>query len=127
MKRKVVIKIGLVIVLSLFVWRWYYNIHYKKDNHQFTKKLSVGLYEEVFLLSSGGVLGSDLYSCYLTDSMSYRKFIGRFDNKEKYVIEQLNSDTIKAIKYSRRIHYGSSVPIDSVTYSIKELKREGKF
>ena len=41
----------------------------------------------------------------------------------------ISEDTIKAVKWSWRNRMGDlpEIPIDSVLYSIKELKREGKY
>ena len=66
------------------------------------------------------------YSYYITDSTTFRKFIGTSDEKELYKCE-VKGDLIIAIKYSRRVHYGIEIPIDSVVYSIKELKEKEKF
>lgn len=126
MKKKAIISVIIFVALSLIIWRYHKN-KYNKDNHEFSKEISLGIYEEVFLLSSGGVLANDSYSCYLTDSLSFRKFVGKFDNKEKYLIKPVGIDSIKAIKYSWRIHYGNAVPIDSSSFSIKQLKKDGDF
>ncbi|WP_233877762.1 hypothetical protein [Dyadobacter sp. CY323] len=66
------------------------------------------------------------YSYYVTDSVTFRKFIGQCDEKELYKCEVLG-DTIKAVKYSRRIRYGKEIAIDSVYFSIKSLQNDGRF
>jgi hypothetical protein len=44
------------------------------------------------------------YTYYVTDSLKFRKFIGICDEKELYKCLVLD-DTIRAIKYSRRVRY----------------------
>jgi hypothetical protein len=127
MKKRTIIKLALLGVFFLLIWKWYYNNHYNKESHKFSSIISDGIYEEVFLLSASGVLANDLYSCYITDSINFRKFVGRFDNKEKYIFDLANRDTIKSVRYSRRIYYGKSIPIDTLYFSISKLKEEGDF
>jgi hypothetical protein len=127
MKKKAIISVIIFVALSLIIWRYYKSTYDNKENHEFSKEIRHGIYEEVFLLSSGGGLATDSYSCYLTDSLSFRKFVGKFDNKEKYLINPVGIDSIKVVKYSWRIHYGIATPIDSALFSIKELKKEGDF
>ena len=93
----------------------------------FRYKISDGLYEEKYVLSKGGVLANDLYACYLTDSVSFREYVGRYDAKEKYVFIKIEKDSVKAVKYSRRIHYGKYIAIDSSFYSISLLRKTGNF
>jgi hypothetical protein len=99
---------------------------FNKDHHLNTFLLGKELYEEKFQPFSGGVLMSDTYSYYLTDSTSFRILLGQCDEKELYRCKVLG-DTIKAVKYSRRIRYGKETAIDSVFFSIKALKKEGDF
>lgn len=69
---------------------------------------------------------SNDFSYYVTDSVNFRKFIGECDEKELYKCKVIG-DTIKAVKYSRRIYYGKETPIDSAIFSITGLKKEGDF
>ncbi len=66
------------------------------------------------------------YSYYVTDSLTFRKFIGQCEDKELYKCVVIK-DTIKAVKYSRRICYRKEIAIDSIFLSIKALTKEGDF
>lgn len=99
---------------------------FNKDNHLNTFVLGKGIYEEKFQTFSGGVLMNDTYSYYLTDSTKFRILLGQCDEKELYRCNVFG-DTIKAVKYSRRIHYGKETAIDSVFFSIRMLRKKGGF
>jgi hypothetical protein len=126
MKKKVIIKIVIFVILVFGIYKCHRAVFYNRTNHLNTFILGEGVFEEKFQPFSGGVLMSDTYSYYLTDSTKFRILLGQCDEKELYrCVAQ--GDSIKAVKHSRRIHYGKETPIDSVIYSIKELKREGNF
>ena len=99
---------------------------FNKDKHQHTEDLGSHIFKEKFETFSGGVLMTNDYSYYVTDSLKFRKFIGDCDEKELYKCTVLG-DSIKAVKYSRRIHYGIETAIDSSYFSIKELRKDGDF
>ena len=126
MKRRTIIRIIVLIVLSIGIWKCRDGLFYNKSNHLHTDEIGSGIYEERFKPFSGGVLMSDTKSYYLTDSTSFRILLGQCDEKELYRCKVLG-DTIKAVKYSRRIRYGKETAIDSVFFSIKTLKKEGDF
>jgi hypothetical protein len=126
MKKRIIIKTLVFLVILFGIWKCHNNLFYNKHNHLHTDALGEGIYEERFKPFSGGVLMTDTYSYYLTDSTNFRILLDQCDEKELYRCYVLE-DTIKAIKYSRRIHYGRETPIDSVFFSIKRLKQEGKF
>ena len=79
-----------------------------------------GIFEENFQPFKGGVLMSDTYSYYLTDSINFRILLGQCDEKEMFRCTT-TKDSIKAVKYSRRIYYGRDIAVDSVFFSIKNL------
>ncbi|MCF0073693.1 hypothetical protein LZD49_24655 [Dyadobacter sp. CY261] len=123
MKRRTIIKIVTFIILFFGIWKCTDSLFYNKRNHLHTDEIGSGIYEERFKPFSGGVLMNDTRSYYLTDSINFRILLGQCDEEELYRCEVLG-DTIKAIKYSRRIRYGKEMPIDSVYFSIKDLKNE---
>lgn len=54
---------------------------YSKKNHTVTFILNKSLYVEKYkvLLGGGGATTCDVYSCYITDSINFRKYIGEED------------------------------------------------
>ena len=126
MKKKVIIKYVLLALIILGIYKCHRAVFFNKENHINTFNLREGIYEEKFQPFSGGVLMSDTYSYYLTDSTKFRVLLGQCDEKELYRCIT-DGDTIKAVKYSRRIHNGREIPIDSMIYSIKELRKQGRF
>jgi len=126
MKKRTIKTVLILLGIILGIWCCNNTLKMSKDRHQHTEKLSNGIFKEKFETFSGGVLMTNDYSYYVTDSTTFRKFIGDCDEKEIYRCIVLG-DTIRAIKYSRRIHYGKDTPIDSVFFSIKALKKDGVF
>ncbi len=125
--RKRTIKIVLILIVVILGVRFCDNAYkLNKNNHLHTEHIGNGIFKEKFETFQGGVLMTNDYSYYVTDSISFRKFVGEADEKELFKC-QVFGDTIKAVKYSRRIHYGKETPIDSIYLSIKDLKKEGKF
>jgi hypothetical protein len=128
MRKDLIIALAIAIVFTIVAsWYWYWRVHFAKDEFSNSYEIEKGIYEEVFILSRGGVLANDLYACYLTDSVNFRKYVDRFDNKEKYRFYKVDKNTIMAVKYSFRVDYKSFLPIDSTFYSINFLKEENDF
>ncbi len=123
-KKKVVIKVVVFVMLAFGFYKFHRIMFYNKTNHLNTFILGEGIFEEKFQPFSGGVLMSDTYSYYLTDSTRFRILLGQCDEKELYRC-MVKGDLIKAVKYSRRIHYGKEIPIDSLYFSIIKLKEQG--
>lgn len=115
------------IIIGLICWWWYYRVHFYKGGPVYTYRIVDGLYEVRYNLSRGGVLATDLYACYLTDSINFREYVGRYDEKEKYLFTKIGVDTIKAVKYTRRIRYDKYLPLDSAFYAISYLKKSREF
>jgi hypothetical protein len=126
MRRKITIRIIISLMLIFGIYKCRRAVFFNKNNYLHTDSIGGGIYEERFKPFSGGVLMTDTKSYYLTDSTNFRILLGQCDEKELYRCKVLG-DTIKATKYSRRVKYGKEIPIDSVIYSIKELRRESKF
>lgn len=51
-----------------------------KEKYIQTQVISNDLYVETYLIYSGGAYDGDSYAIYLTDSISYRKKLGYFEN-----------------------------------------------
>ncbi len=107
---------------------------YSKENHTRTFILDKSLYIEQYkvLSGGGGATTCDIYSCYITDSVNFRKYIGEEDfcskrirwnykdarNVEFYAIYS-DFDEINNKPFDDTIKIGS--------YNISNLIKEGKF
>lgn len=122
---KKVITFILFVVVILGMYKCHRFVFFNKTNHIKTFVLGEGIFEEKFQPFSGGVLMSDTYSYYLTDSINFRILLGQCDEKEIFRCT-ITRGSIKAVKYSRRIYYGKEIAVDSVFFLIKNLKEQRK-
>ncbi len=99
------------------------NINYSKDNHIKTFKLDDNLYKERYNIYSGGAIGGDVCSVYLTDSISFRKYLGKEFDNEQINVFLINSKAVLIYK----IDLHTYELLESSTYKISELQQEGKF
>jgi hypothetical protein len=128
MKKKVVIS-AIIIIAIFLIYRNQEKTKYDKTEYVVSKKISENVFLEMYQPYTGGVLDGNIYSYYITDSTAFRKYVGRCDDKEVYRFVLISEDSIKAIKFSWRNRMGDlpEIPIDSLFYSIKSLKKEGEF
>ena len=96
---------------------------YAKDTPVGSKKIKEGLYRETYCTHGGGVYASNVYSCYLTDSISFRKYLGTEDDYELIYISPLNDSII----FVRKFEIDTDMDIETMEYNLHILKREGKF
>lgn len=121
---------ALLILVQLFMLVSCASVDkYSKKNHLFTGVISDQLFSEVYRVESFGV-GGDVYSVYLTDSLSFRKFIDLYYDNESFDFIVLE-DHIEAVK--KEESGGLSNPkfektvIKRYRFSINELVSAGDF
>jgi hypothetical protein len=73
----------------------------KKKELAGVEKICNNLFLEKFYYHQGGVYGGEILEVYVTDSVAYREYIGRVDEKEYYKISCV-FDSIKIYKMSTR-------------------------
>ncbi len=105
------------------------NNKYSKENHLFTDVVADQLYSESYRIESFGV-GGDVYSMYLTDSLSFRKFVSVYYDNESFefivennivqVIKKEESGGINNPKFKRKV-------IEEYQFSLNELKEKKEF
>jgi hypothetical protein len=124
-----VVIIAIIIIAVFLIYCNQEKRNYDKTEYIISKKISENVFLEMYQPYTGGVLDGNIYSYYITDSTAFRKYIGKCDDKEVYRFVVLSNDSIKAVKWSWRNRMGDlpEIPIDSVLFSIKELKREADF
>jgi hypothetical protein len=106
------------------------NGDYSKENLHGIIKINDSLYNETFLIRSI-INDTERYSEYITDSVSFRKYVCTHDFGETLHGEMgKNGDYLAVYKVKGSISEEKRVVFDTVfinTYNINELKREGKF
>lgn len=116
-------KIPLLIILFSFLGF----LHACDNNKELfsRKEIADDVYLEKYYSFQGGVFG-DVLAIYLTDSVSFRTFVMKKEDKEHVYYEFIDSSRVAFVKRSRRsIDYDSI--LDSIVFSIVKLKSEGKF
>jgi hypothetical protein len=74
---------------------------YTIDLSEYQKVCNCKLYLETYMVFGGGVWGGDVDSRYLTDSISFRKYLGTFDEEEGMIITRCNGDKITVEQLER--------------------------
>jgi hypothetical protein len=64
---------------------------------------------------------------YITDSVNFRMYVGRYDNEHEIINFQCRGDSLVIRKLGERDFRGERGVIDTQVYSIKELKSVGEF
>ena len=101
------------------------NCRTKNKNLVNTEKLNDCIYKEVYQLATGGVLAGDTYSYYITDTISFRKYVAiTYYDDERIRMEMPDSNTVKVYKIVSLVNIYDTTILG--TYNIEELKREGK-
>ena len=122
-------KFFLPLVLFLMSCDTPTTINYSKDNHSLTIVVGDELYMEIYTVYSGGVFASDVITFYLTDSISFRKYVGTKGYDDQGVTPKLidNNNVIITRSGPRLFGFGKDVVLEEKTYNIPTLKKEGKF
>jgi hypothetical protein len=97
--------------------------HYSKKHPRSSIKIKDNLFYEVYFTSGGGVFATDTYSKYLTDSTTFRKFVGYQCDDENLWFSVIDNDRV--LVYKIEIHTRDT--LERKMYIISQLKKEGKF
>lgn len=126
--KRITIKIIYVALLIFTIWRCHSYVFFAKRNPLKTHILASGIFEERFESFRGGVLMSNTVNYYLTDSITFRKYIGACDEDEIFK-SSIDNDRVVIVKFSWKNWYMSKreMPIDTLYFSIGKLKEEGVF
>lgn len=94
----------------------------KQSNYKFTIHTCSNLFVEVRQVFGSGAYGGDLHSNYLTDSISFRLFIGEYDNYDEGFIYDCKGDSIIVKKIIRKSTTETKITKEHVL-SLKKLKK----
>ena len=78
--------------------------HYHDDSidlSEYQKGCNCKLYLETYMVFGGGAWGGDVDSRYLTDSVTFRKYLGTFDEEDGLIITRCNGDNITVEQLER--------------------------
>ena len=126
--KKIIINFFVLMICIYGLWYCHDYYFFGKKNPLKTHFLGNGIYEERFKSFEGGVLMGNIITYYITDSTTFRRYIGNCDEDEMFKCK-VENEYIKVVKWSWKNWYKTEkeTPADSAIYSIKELKLEGKF
>lgn len=98
-----------------------------------SQEIAKRLFKEVNLIYNKGAIGGSICSVYLTDSTSFRKYIGKENDNEGFIIlyyERLgiSEDIVLAIKYAESVDTTCPIRvIDCKSYALTQLKESGSW
>jgi hypothetical protein len=95
---------------------------YAKDNLIGVSKIENNLYCETYCIYRGGVYAGNTYTQYLTDSTSFRVYLGTEEDNEQIKFIFLNDSIIFVYKT-----IDTHIMTEKREYNLYTLKREGKF
>ena len=104
--------------------------YYKGTGTLFNYQTGKCLYIECFCVYGYGYMTTDLNSKYLTDSVSFRKYLGVYDEGDESINVICKGDSIiveKTSSESINIEFSDPRVLEKKSYSLKELKREHVF
>jgi hypothetical protein len=109
------------------------------NNHYSTSTLSNGIYVEKYRCFCGGATTTDLFYVYLSDSISFRKYIGIEDFPYEIIIPKSRNDSMVDVYIKTDVNYYKQIKEDvdvykekyetklDKSYNINTLKKKNKF
>ncbi|MBR4488005.1 MAG: hypothetical protein IKO89_05520 [Bacteroidales bacterium] len=91
-------------------------------------KLTDSVYIEDYCCYGGGVFGGDIINSYITDSVSFRKYVGEYDDNSVIYYKFFSNSVIKAYKVidiGIWKHQYDTVLLQA--YELSSLKKEHSF
>lgn len=122
----------LLLFASFFLMSCYTKDNkYDKSTHRLTYEIrTTGIFVELYRTASYGVYGGDIESIYLTDSVSFRKFVDKIDDNQK-INFSINGNKIKATKVVSSYWVNDrKIPMKVLSereYYLDALRSKGKF
>lgn len=96
---------------------------YDRQDHRRTTELAHQLYVETYVVFGSGAFGTDIVSQYLTDSTSFREYVGTFDEGPEYYYYRVSGDTIYIEKYNSSEGKNSKKLLEKKLLLISDLKK----
>jgi len=122
-----------LLIFVLFLVSCAPKIDYSKDNPDGSRKIGNNIYRETYTTYFGCATTTDVYTVYLTDSLTFRVYVGTVYYTDTQFIGtvQIDDDNILVYKTDKeKIFQKFSNKKDTVEkkiYNIPLLKKEGKF
>ena len=113
----------IILLCSFFVFQGCKNDK-SRENHKLTIKVCDSLYAEIFSTFSQGAWGGDRDGKWLTDSTTFRIYLGAFDEAEGKIIIECKNDSVLVTQFPDNLDVNKDLkaPVTK-TYRIKDLKK----
>ena len=69
----------------------------------------------------------NLTAAYLTDSATFRRYLGTFDDESQVIAVQVHGDRVVAEKSDKGRHPAEPRPVHQTVYSLRQLRHEQAF
>jgi len=116
-------RIFIFIIFVVYAFQGCINDKSRK-NHKWTFKVCDGLHTEIFSTFGQGAFGGDRDGKWLTDSTSFRIFLGAFDEANVKIIIECKQDSVLVTQFPDDLDVNKHLkfPVTKV-YQLKELKK----
>ncbi len=94
-----------------------------RTNHKWTFKICDSLYTEIFSTFGQGALGGDRGGQWLTDSTSFRLFLGAFDEVYGKILVKCKNDSIIITQFPDDLDVNKNIKDSLIKiYKVEDLK-----
>ena len=113
----------LSIIIVAYFFQGCTNDKSRKD-HKWTFKVCDSLYTEIFSTFGQGAFGGDRDGKWLTDSTSFRIYLGAFDETNGKIIIECKQDSIFVTQFPDDLDVNKHLKSpETRTYQLRELKK----
>ncbi len=92
------------------------------NNYKFTTEISQNIYIETYNVFGSGAYGGDINMDVITDSLTFRVVVGKYDNYNEFYSYKCNGDSI-TITFGMQVGRDSTKIISSKSKLISELSQ----
>jgi hypothetical protein len=108
-----------ISIVTLLFFSCSFNKRYS-NNYKFTTKISENLYIETYSVFGSGAYGGDINMDIITDSLTFRVIVGKYDNYNEFYNYKCNGDSIKIV-FGMQLGRDSTKIISSKKKLVSEL------
>jgi hypothetical protein len=90
-------KFVVILLIAILCFSCYDK--YSRESHRRSTEFEKGLFVETYTVFGSGAFGTDMVNQYLTDSSTFGKYIGTYDEGTEFFYYRVSGDSIIVDKY----------------------------